>query len=110
MGGCFYETKRQGTGQKRRFINRLFMNARWCRIAMIDNAQAYIVPMNFGYDFQGETLSLYFHCANEGRKIDILRVSKDVCFEMDCAHKLIADNARLQVWLFLCKHYRQRKG
>lgn len=59
------------------------------RIAMIDGDTPYIVPMNFGYFMQADQLTLYFHCANEGRKIDILRKNGRVCFEMDCGHRLI---------------------
>lgn len=67
-----------------------------CRIAMIDRAQPYIVPMSFGFEFEGETLHLYFHCANKGRKIDILRQNNSVCFEMDCAHKLVEGSIACQ--------------
>jgi len=60
-----------------------------CRIAMIDNGIPYIVPMNFGYEIDGKTLTLYFHCAKVGRKLDILNQNPNVCFEMDCSHELI---------------------
>lgn len=61
-----------------------------CRLGMSDEGKPYIVPMNFGYEFDGAAMTLYFHCAKEGRKIDILRRSPYVCFEMDCGHELIA--------------------
>lgn len=60
-----------------------------CRIAMQDNAGLYIVPMNFGYVFENNKLVLYFHSAKEGRKITALKVNSDICFEMDCEHRLI---------------------
>lgn len=59
-----------------------------CRIAMVDNGIPYVVPMNFGYMFDGEKLHLCFHSALEGRKLDILRQNPTVCFEMDTAHEL----------------------
>lgn len=59
-----------------------------CRIAMVDDGVPYIVPMNFGYMFDGEKLHLCFHSASEGRKLDILRRNPNVCFEMDTDHAL----------------------
>ena len=33
----------------------------------------YVVPLNFGYEWEGDTLVFYFHCAKEGLKLDLLR-------------------------------------
>ncbi len=60
-----------------------------CRIAMHDETGPYIVPMNFGYTYENSQLVLFFHSAKEGRKIRALKENSDVCFEMDCEHKLI---------------------
>jgi len=60
-----------------------------CRLAMIDENRPYIVPMNFGYSQGDGSVTLYFHSANQGRKIDILKAKSDVCVEMDCGHELI---------------------
>jgi nitroimidazol reductase NimA-like FMN-containing flavoprotein (pyridoxamine 5'-phosphate oxidase superfamily) len=53
--------------------------------------EPYLTPLNFGFEYREGILSLYFHCAAEGRKLDILRRNGDrpVCFEMDGAHRLI---------------------
>lgn len=56
---------------------------------MLDSQGLYIVPMNFGYTYEGDQLSLFFHSAKEGRKIDALRANANVCFEMDCGHQLL---------------------
>lgn len=65
-----------------------------CRIAMVDGNKPYIVPMSYGYEYPGDILSLYFHCAKEGRKIDILKANQHVCFELDYGFELIeADTA-----------------
>ena len=42
-----------------------------CRLGLVDNGEAYIVPMNFGFEDAGSALTLYFHCAAEGRKLDL---------------------------------------
>jgi uncharacterized protein len=60
-------------------IDDLIKRAVVCRLGMVDGDEPYIVPMSFGYDGK----SLFFHCAKEGRKIDILRRNDKVCFEMD---------------------------
>ena len=65
-----------------------------CRLAFSDNNIPYIVPMNYGYEYEcendeNEKLTLYFHGAGEGRKHNIMKNNPNVCFEMDCSHKLI---------------------
>ncbi|HPT87858.1 MAG TPA: pyridoxamine 5'-phosphate oxidase family protein [Bacillota bacterium] len=64
-----------------------------CRIAMQDRDGLYIVPMNFGYAFEEDTLILYFHSAKEGRKVDALKENPEVCIEMDCGHALITGDS-----------------
>ena len=63
-----------------------------CRIALSQNNIPYIVPMNFGYEYDNYTsrLMLYFHCAKEGRKLDIIKENSTVCFECDCSHRLMS--------------------
>lgn len=60
-----------------------------CRIGLIDNDVAYVVPLNFGYENQDGTLTLYFHSATEGKKLDLMRTQPIVSFEMDKKHALI---------------------
>ena len=47
-------------------------------LAMTDNGQPYVVPMNFGYAGG----CLYLHCAREGRKVSILHRNPSVCFNL----------------------------
>ena len=42
-------------------------------IAIKNEPWPYIVPVNFGYEWQEETLVFYFHCAKTGMKLDLLR-------------------------------------
>ncbi len=60
-----------------------------CRIGLSDDNIPYIVPMNFGYEVVDGNIIIYLHCANEGRKLDILKKNNNVCFEMDCKHRLV---------------------
>lgn len=68
-----------------------------CRVGMIDGDRPYVVPMNFGAAKVDDQWTFYFHCAREGRKIDVLRRYPRVFLEMDGAHELIdaEDGAQL---------------
>jgi uncharacterized protein len=58
-----------------------------CHLAMSDNNVPYLVTMNFGLK-NDKNLVLYFHCAHEGKKIDILKRNNLVCFGADIDHEL----------------------
>lgn len=60
-----------------------------CRLGLSENDQPYIVPLNFGYTFEGQVLTLFFHSAHEGKKIGLMRQNRRACFEIDCDHQLI---------------------
>jgi nitroimidazol reductase NimA-like FMN-containing flavoprotein (pyridoxamine 5'-phosphate oxidase superfamily) len=68
-------------------IEEIIKKADVCRLAMIDDNKPYLVTLNFGYQ-SGNPAYLYFHCANEGRKLDIIEKNNLVCFEMDVDHEL----------------------
>ena len=70
----------------------LLKKCKVCRIGLSLHDEPYIVPLNFGYSFADNILTLYFHSAVEGKKIDILRANPKVCFEIDADHKLIPSN------------------
>ena len=59
-----------------------------CRIALCTEGAPYIVPLSFGFAWE-EKLELYFHCAPQGRKIDLMRSCDQVGFEMDTGQDLI---------------------
>ena len=61
-----------------------------CRLGLWDGKEVYIVPMNFGWSWEGERLRLYFHSAAAGRKMELLRARPEVSFEMDTGHSLLA--------------------
>lgn len=54
-----------------------------CRIGFWDDGEVYIVPLNFGYEIKEDTYVFYFHGAKEGRKIELIKKSPNVGFEMD---------------------------
>jgi len=65
-----------------------------CRLALNDQGYPYIVPLNFGMEVSGRRITLYFHGASEGKKLDLLQKDRRAGFKMDCAHKMIIDESR----------------
>lgn len=59
------------------------------RLALCDNGKPYVVPLNFGYKAENGKLTLYFHSARQGRKIELIRQNPNICFEADCSFQLI---------------------
>ena len=60
-----------------------------CRLGMVDeDGMAYIVPLNYGFRIEEGKAVLYFHCANEGKKLTLMRKNPSVSFEIDGAHTL----------------------
>jgi hypothetical protein len=59
-------------------IEDVISEAKFCRLAMVDQGAPYIVPMCFGY----EDGRLYFHSAAAGRKLDAIRRNGLVSFEI----------------------------
>lgn len=52
-------------------------------VGMVDEGKPYVVPMNYGYEFENRELVLYLHGATAGRKLDILRAQPHVFIEID---------------------------
>jgi nitroimidazol reductase NimA-like FMN-containing flavoprotein (pyridoxamine 5'-phosphate oxidase superfamily) len=63
----------------RKEIEDILRKSTVCRLALIDAGRPYLVPLCFGYDAG----VLYFHSAPAGRKIDLLKQNRTVCFEFD---------------------------
>ncbi len=63
----------------RKEIEDILRQSTVCRLALIDEGRPYIVPLCFGYDAS----TLYFHSAPAGKKIDLLKKNRIVCFEFD---------------------------
>ncbi|MDD1771668.1 MAG: pyridoxamine 5'-phosphate oxidase family protein [Methanomassiliicoccales archaeon] len=66
-------------------MEQVIMKAEVCRLGMIDDGEPYIVPMNFGY----RKGTFFFHCAREGKKLEVLRKNPKVCFELESEAYLV---------------------
>lgn len=60
-----------------------------CRLALNDKDYPYIVPLNFGMTVENGIVTLYFHSALEGTKLDLIRRDNRASFEADCEHALV---------------------
>ena len=64
-------------------IKEMISKCQVVRIAMCKDNVTYLVPLNYGYEFKNEELILYCHCANKGKKLDILDENPNVFIEID---------------------------
>ncbi len=53
------------------------------RIGMQGNQYPYVVPVSFGMEIMNDTAVIYFHCAQQGMKVDLLKANPNVCVEGD---------------------------
>lgn len=58
-----------------------------CHVGLVDGDVPYVVPMDFGY-VDG---CIYFHCAREGRKLDVIRRNPKACFEVTVDRGVVTD-------------------
>ena len=70
-------------------IKNLVEKSQVVRIALNGEDYPYVVPVNFGYEWNEEKLTLYVHGANEGKKVSMIKNDPKVAVEMDGNHKLV---------------------
>lgn len=60
-------------------------------LGLVDEAGIYVVPMDFGYELENGKLTLYMHCAKEGRRLSAIAKDNRVGFEMDDQHEVYGE-------------------
>lgn len=65
-------------------IKNILDKSKVVHIAMVDDGEPYMVPMNYGYTMVDGKLSLYVHGATKGRKLDVMKANPNVFVELDC--------------------------
>lgn len=55
-------------------------------LAFHEEGGPYLVPLNFGAEEENGSLVLYFHCALEGKKLELLKQNNEVGF---CAYTML---------------------
>jgi len=66
-------------------IDAIIRSAKIMHLALADNNMPFLVPVFFAYD----GTALYFHSAQAGTKIGILKRNNNVCFEISIDHGII---------------------
>ncbi|HZK35277.1 MAG TPA: pyridoxamine 5'-phosphate oxidase family protein [Bacillota bacterium] len=75
-------------------IDEIIRKCACCRVGFYDEGKVYIVPLSFGYSEENGRKVFYFHSAKEGRKIELIKSSPHVGFEMDTGYELrVGDKA-----------------
>jgi nitroimidazol reductase NimA-like FMN-containing flavoprotein (pyridoxamine 5'-phosphate oxidase superfamily) len=67
-------------------IEEILNKAKVLRIALCENNIPYIIPLNFGY----KDKCIFIHCANKGKKIDILKKNNNIAFEVDIETQIVS--------------------
>jgi uncharacterized protein len=68
-------------------ISEIINKADVCRIAFAEGDYPYVVTLNYGL-VESSPMKLYFHCAGEGKKLEMMNKNNYVCFQMDIDHIL----------------------
>ncbi len=68
-------------------LNAILIEGRYVTISMCRESEPYIVSLSYGYDQKKNCL--YFHCANEGLKIEFIKTNPLVCATIikNCGYK-----------------------
>lgn len=53
-------------------------------LGLCDDTQPYVVPMNYGYEWENDTLVIYLHGATEGYKYQVIKKNPNISFTMEC--------------------------
>lgn len=51
----------------------------------------YAVPLNFGFSENDGEFKVYFHCASEGKKIELIKKNPKVCFEVHTMERITGE-------------------
>ena len=70
-------------------IKKILQKAEVLRIALNNGTYPYVLPVNFGFEMNGEDLVLFFHGAKDGTKHEVIERDPHVTFEVDCGHMLL---------------------
>lgn len=62
-------------------IEEILSSAMVGRLGTCAHEMPYIIPINFTYE--KESGKIFLHCANEGKKLENIRINPHVCFEVE---------------------------
>ncbi len=64
-------------------IEEILKKARVVHLGLVDGDAPYVVPLHYGYTLESGKLTLYMHCAEEGRKLDLIRANPKAFIEIE---------------------------
>lgn len=70
-------------------IREILGRARVLHLGLNAEEEPYVVPMHYGFTLEDGRLTLYAHCAPEGRKLDLIRRDGRVFVEIDTDEALL---------------------
>jgi nitroimidazol reductase NimA-like FMN-containing flavoprotein (pyridoxamine 5'-phosphate oxidase superfamily) len=71
-------------------IEEIVKKAMICRVSLSVGGEPYVFPVNYGY----RDGCLYFHSAQQGKKIEMMRKNPHICFQVDTDVEIVpAENA-----------------
>lgn len=70
-------------------IDAILGSARLMRIALADGDTPFLVPVFYAFD----GTAIYFHSAQAGTKIDIMKRNNKICFEISIDHGIVENDA-----------------
>lgn len=59
------------------------------RLGLHDEKYPYVVPLSFGWEAVDNRVYIYFHCAKEGKKVDLIAKNNAVCVECDILNRYV---------------------
>lgn len=68
----------------KKIIHEILTESFICRLGLFDNNYPYVIPLNYGY----RENSLYFHCALQGKKTDLIKQNNKVGFEIEQTYEI----------------------
>jgi Predicted flavin-nucleotide-binding protein len=66
-------------------IEEILQQSDICRLGLVDQGEAYIVPVNYAYADN----VIYIHSAHTGRKMELLEQNNRVSFEVEFHHEVV---------------------
>ena len=70
-------------------IQDILAGAKILHLGLFDTQYLYVVPLHYGYQYDGTEIIFYIHGAAQGKKVDLIRKNPNVCVEVDCNVELL---------------------
>lgn len=80
-------------------LDEILERALYGHLALCSGNEPYVVPLCFGV-IKG---AVYFHCARDGRKLDMIAANPRGCFQAQCDEDLVRSEVRPCGWGMLYK-------